>query len=89
MGRRGKGSYEIPLAPIERIIHQEGGYRVSEDAAVRLREIVEKFAREVARVSVDMARHANRHTVKAEDIDVALKVVLSRVQGFLGERPSS
>lgn len=85
MGRRGKGSYEIPLAPIERIIHQEGGYRVSEDAAIRLREITERFVREIARVSVDMARHANRRTIKAEDIDVALKVVLSRVQGFVGE----
>lgn len=83
MGRKGKGQYEIPLAPIERIIHQEGGYRVSEDAAIRLRDIVEKFARDIARVSVQMAHHAQRRTVKAEDVDVALKVVLSRAQGLL------
>jgi len=82
MGRRGKDQHEIPLAPIERILHQEGGYRVSEEAAIRLRDIVERFARDIARLSADMARHANRRTVKAEDVDMALKVALTRVQSL-------
>lgn len=79
MGRRGKADHEIPLAPLERILRQEGGYRVSEEAVEKLRDIVERLAREIAKVSVDMSKHAGRRTVKAEDVEVALKVVLSRV----------
>jgi len=83
MGRRGKTSREIPLAPLERILRQEGGYRVSEEAAEKLRDVVENLAREIAKVSVDMSRHAGRRTIKAEDVEVALKVVLSRAAGSL------
>lgn len=78
MGRKGKTSHEIPLTPVKRILHQEGGYRVSEDAAIRLHEIIESFAREVARTSAEMCKHAGRRTIKAEDIDVALKVAFNR-----------
>jgi len=56
---------------------------VSEEAAEKLRDVVENLAREIAKVSVDMSRHAGRRTIKAEDVEVALKVVLSRAAGSL------
>jgi histone H3/H4 len=71
------------LAPLERILRQEGGYRVSEEAVEKLRDVVEKLAREIAKVSVDMSKHAGRRTIKAEDVEVALKVVLGRMAGSL------
>lgn len=80
MGRRGKSDYEMPLAPFERILRQESGFRVSETAAEKLRELVEGLAREIAKVSADMCRHAKRRTIKAEDVEVAFKVVLGRAQ---------
>jgi histone H3/H4 len=83
VGRRIKAGYEIPLAPLERILRQEGGYRVSEEAVEKLRDVVEKLAREIAKVSVDMSKHAGRRTIKAEDVEVALKVVLGRMAGSL------
>lgn len=49
---------------------------------------METFARELARVSVGMAQHANRRTIKAEDIDMALKVMLSRTSELLKSRTS-
>jgi len=85
VGRRGREQHEIPLAPIERIIHQEGGYRVSEEAALKLRSIVERMAREIARVSVQMAQHAQRRTVRAKDVEMALRIVLSKPQSLLEE----
>ena len=56
---------------------------MSEEAAEKLRDVVENLAREIAKVSVDMSRHAGRRTIKAEDVEVALKVVLSRAAGSL------
>lgn len=74
MGRRSReNSHEIPLAPIERILRQEGGYRISEEAARRLRDFVEELARDIARESVEMAKHAKRRTVKSEDVEMAIR----------------
>jgi len=74
MGRRSRGdSHEIPLAPIERILRQEGGYRVSEEAARRLRDFIERLARDIARESIEMAKHAKRRTVKSEDVEMAIR----------------
>ena len=82
MGRRGKEGYEIPLAPIDRILHQESGQRVSDEAVRRLRDFLEKLARQLARDSAEFAQHAGRRTIIAEDVDMAIKR-LYRELGFL------
>lgn len=78
MSKRAREQYEIPFATMDRILRQEGGYRVSEDAAMKLREVVEDLARDVARTSVEMCKHAGRRTVRAVDVEMALKVTLNR-----------
>ncbi len=74
-----KRGREIPLAPIDRILHQAGAERVSEEAAVALRDFLERLGREVAQEAVEASRHANRKTVTEDDV----KFALSRIRRVL------
>ncbi|PTD93906.1 histone [archaeon SCG-AAA382B04] len=62
---------ELPLAPVDRIIRNGGAQRVSEEAREALAKVLEDYGEEVSEEAVKLARHANRKTVKAEDIDLA------------------
>lgn len=48
-----------------------GAERVSEDAVEALREAVEGVAEDVAEDAVQASRHADRKTVKREDVRLA------------------
>lgn len=61
----------LPNAPIERIIRKAGAERVSEDAVEELRRAVEEIGDEIAQDASDLANHANRNTVKKEDVEMA------------------
>ncbi len=64
---------EIPLAPIDRILHKSGAERVRDEAVRRLRDILERIAEEISKRAVDAAKHARRKTIKREDIDFAIR----------------
>ncbi|NJF23283.1 histone [Thermococcus sp. GR5] len=57
---------ELPIAPVDRLIRKAG-------AAKLLAEHLEEKALEIAKKAVDLAHHAGRKTVKAEDIKLAIK----------------
>ena len=51
-----------------RILKKSGAERVSDESADELRRIIEEIAEDIAKNAVDMASHAGRKTIKAEDV---------------------
>ena len=68
---------ELGLASMYRVIKKSGAERVSDDAADELRKILEGIADKIARQAVELSLHAGRKTVKAEDVQLASKNVLT------------
>ncbi|MEX2681241.1 MAG: histone family protein [Candidatus Sigynarchaeota archaeon] len=63
----------IPIAPVDRLIRKTNAERVSESAAKELGIILEELGKEIALRAADLAKHANRTTVKDIDIRLAYK----------------
>ena len=62
----------IPKAPVNRIIKDAGAERVSDAAVVALVEYLEADAAAVAKKAIEYAKISKRHTVKADDIALAI-----------------
>jgi len=66
---------ELPIAPIGRIIKNAGGLRVGEDSEEALRQMLEQYGDDISRQALLLAKHAGRVTVKASDIELAVKEI--------------
>jgi histone H3/H4 len=66
-----KAELDLPIAPVDRIarLDIDDRYRVSMDARIALTAQLESYADRVAAAATLLARHADRRTVKAEDIE--------------------
>jgi len=66
-----RGELTLPVAPVDRIarLRIDDSYRVSMDARVALADVLEEYADNVAAAAATLARHADRRTVQAEDIE--------------------
>ena len=66
-----KDTLELPVAPVDRIARLDIGddYRVAMDARIALADILEDYADNIASAATILAHHADRRTVKAEDIE--------------------
>jgi histone H3/H4 len=65
-----KDDLELPIAPVDRIARLDiDDYRVSMDARVALASQLEVYADRVAAAAAELARHAERRTVKADDVE--------------------
>ncbi|AUV80640.1 aldolase [Salinigranum rubrum] len=62
---------ELPVAPVDRIarLHIDDRYRVSMEARIALADVLEDYADNVAAAAAILARHADRRTIQAEDIE--------------------
>jgi len=61
----------LPNAPVERILRNAGAERVSKDAVEELKKALEDLGNEISQDANQMAEHAERNTVKKEDIEMA------------------
>ena len=66
-----KDTLVLPIAPVDRVarLDIDDRFRVSMDARVALAARLEAEADDVAAVGAQLADHAGRRTIKAEDID--------------------
>jgi len=71
-------SGELAIAAMHRICKKAGAERVSESAAIEMAKVLEEIGLKIGREAIDFAMHAGRKTVKAEDIKIAARKVLSR-----------
>ena len=62
---------ELPVAPVDRIarLRIDDRYRVSMEARIALADVLEDYADNVASAAATLARHADRRTIQAEDIE--------------------
>lgn len=72
----GKG--ELAIAAMHRICKKAGAERVSESAAKEMARVLEEIGLKIGREAIDFAMHAGRKTVKAEDIKIAARKVMTR-----------
>ncbi len=66
---------KFPLLPFEKIAKGAGVERVSDSASKELRSAFLDIANKLAIQSVAACHHANRVTVKREDVDMAVRIV--------------
>ncbi|WP_096390594.1 histone family protein [Halopenitus persicus] len=66
-----RGTLTLPVAPVDRIARSriDDRYRVGMDARIALADVLEDYADNVASAAATLARHADRRTIQAEDIE--------------------
>lgn len=71
-----KEAVGLPIAPVDRIARLEidDSYRVSMDARIALASMLESYAADVAAAAAALARHADRRTIKAEDVEAYFRL---------------
>jgi histone H3/H4 len=69
---------EIASAPMHRLCEKIGADRVSEAAAQELARVLEKIGKKIAKEAWDYATYAGRKTIKAEDIEIAVRKVIGK-----------
>lgn len=67
---------DLRLASMHRIIKKSGAERVSDSAVKELRIALEDIGLKISKEALDFCKHAKRKTVRADDIQIAVKKVL-------------
>lgn len=63
---------ELPILPFKRMVKKiDPNMKISDDAKREIRNLTERFAREVLRGAVQIAKAAKRKTVLREDIKIS------------------
>jgi DNA-binding protein len=59
----------ISKSAVVKIAKKNGAERIGKDAAIKLAEQAEKFVAELTKKAIAAASHANRKSIRGEDID--------------------
>ncbi|MCS7095120.1 MAG: NFYB/HAP3 family transcription factor subunit [Thaumarchaeota archaeon] len=59
---------ELSMAPVHRMLKRAGAVRVSEEAAIELRSILESIGMRISERAIEIATSSGRRTVKGEDV---------------------
>ena len=70
--------FNLSTAAVHRLIRKAGARRVGDDAIEELQKVLEEIAIRIAKEAMELATHARRKTVRAEDIQFALKSLKER-----------
>jgi histone H3/H4 len=62
---------DFPLLPLEKIARNAGAERISTPSLRILKETLLEISEKISRDAVKMAEHANRVTIKREDVILA------------------
>ncbi len=65
---------DFPSSPIERVIRNSGAERVSSSAVKEMKDIMLDIADKISIEAVLAARHADRVTVKKDDIELVTRL---------------
>ena len=65
---------ELPIAPVGRILKNNGAQRVSDNGKIALAEAMEDYGEKVAKDAIELARHTGRKTITGKDIKLAIKI---------------
>ena len=63
----------LSVSSFYRILKKSGASRVSDEAAIELRDDVQEIANELAREASSLCRHANRRTVMKHDVEFVFR----------------
>ena len=63
----------IPRAPVERLLKDSSGKRISKKATEQMSKILEGMIEEVAEDAAVFCKHAGRKTITDDDILLAMK----------------
>ena len=65
---------ELPIAPIGRILKNNGAQRISNYAKIALAEALEEYGEQLSKQAIGLAHHTGRKTITGDDIKLALKI---------------
>ena len=61
----------LPIAAMHRIAKKAGAQRIGEDAAELMVKKGETYLSNIVRKAIELAEHAGRKTIRAEDVELA------------------
>ena len=62
----------IKKSTAKKILKEAGAYRISDDALDEFLDVINKYSYSLAQKAVKLAHHANRKTLRKEDIELAI-----------------
>ena len=65
---------ELPIAPVGKILKNNGAQRISDDAKIALAEALENYGEQLSKQAIGLAHHTGRKTITGDDIKLAIKI---------------